>query len=136
MSKANQLELDILNYILNGVAPSWAAAASLYVSLHTADPGEAGSQMSSEATYTGYARVQINRSGGVWTVANGSGLNGSEILFGVCTAGNNTITHFGLGTALSGAGVLLYSGSLAIALNVTTNIQPLFDASTITITED
>ena len=36
-----------------------ATAGSLYVSLHTADPGEAGSQTTNEANYTSYARVAV-----------------------------------------------------------------------------
>ena len=33
----------------------------LYISLHTADPGAAGAQNTSEAAYTGYARVAVAR---------------------------------------------------------------------------
>lgn len=40
-----------------------ATAGSLYISLHTSDPGEAGSQTTNEANYTSYARVAVARSG-------------------------------------------------------------------------
>lgn len=45
-----------------------AAAGSFYISLHTASPA-GGNQQTSEATYTGYARVAVARSAGGWTVA-------------------------------------------------------------------
>lgn len=44
-----------------------AAAGSLYISLHSADPGEAGDQTTSEVAYTSYARVAVARTSGGWT---------------------------------------------------------------------
>lgn len=105
-----------------------STAGSLYVSLHTADPTEAGDQSSSEATYTSYARVAVARSGAGWTVVNNTVTNAAAITFPACTGGSNTITHFGIGTASSGSGVLLYSGSLSASLAVSTGITPEFAA--------
>lgn len=51
-----------------GPLPS-ATAGSLYIALHTADPGAGGDQTTSEATYTSYARVGVVRSGSGWTLA-------------------------------------------------------------------
>ena len=45
-----------------------AADGNIYVSLHTADPA-GGNQTTSEATYTGYARVAVARTAVAWTVA-------------------------------------------------------------------
>jgi hypothetical protein len=45
-----------------------ASAGSLYVSLHTADPGVAGDQTTNEVAYTSYARVAVARSEAGWTV--------------------------------------------------------------------
>lgn len=87
------------------------AAGSLYISLHTADPGRAGLQTTSEATYTGYARLAIVRSSAGWTVAGNQASNAAVATFNICTAGSNTITHFGIGTdASGGAGTLIASG--------------------------
>ena len=63
MSKSNVTENDVLNYVFKKTAFPWDAITNLYVSLHTADPGEAGDQTTSEATYTGYARIAVVRSG-------------------------------------------------------------------------
>lgn len=49
--------------------PAAATVGSLYVSLHTADPGVAGDQSTNEATYTSYARVAVARTTGGWTIA-------------------------------------------------------------------
>lgn len=91
------------------------AAGSLYVSLHTADPGVAGTQATSEATYTGYARKAVARSGAGWTVSVNTVNNAAAIAFDPCTAGSNTILFFGVGTDLAGAGTLLYSNSLSVS---------------------
>lgn len=91
-----------------GLQPS-AAPGSLYVSLHTGDPGLTGSQLVNEATYTGYGRVAVVRSVAGWTVAANQVTNTAGITFGVCTALSSLVTWFGIGTAAVGAGQLLYS---------------------------
>lgn len=143
MSKSNAMETDVLELIFNATAwpdlaenDSSSPATNLYVSLHTADPGEAGNQATNEATYTSYARVAVARTSGGWTVASGSVENAAAIVFPEATGGSNTITHFGIGTASSGAGYLLYSGALTASLAVSTGIEPQFAAGDLTITED
>lgn len=91
-----------------GPQPS-VAAGNLYVSLHTADPGLTDDQTVNEANYSGYARVAVVRSAVGWTVASNQVSNAANITFGQCSAGSNTITHFGIGTAASGVGHLPYS---------------------------
>jgi hypothetical protein len=75
MSKGNTFENDFLLLIFNGTAiadladnDATSPLTNLYVSLHTGDVGEAGSQTTSEATYTSYARVAVARTSGGWTV--------------------------------------------------------------------
>lgn len=145
MSKSNTFENDLLLLIFNntdialigdaGGIQNSAAAGSLYVSLHTSDPGEAGDQTTNEANYTGYARVAVARTAGGWTVTGNVAENAAVITFGICTAGSNTITHFGIGTSSAGAGKLLYSGTTS-SLAVSTNITPEFPAGGIDVTED
>lgn len=63
MSKGNTFENDLLQLIFNAVAIANLAQngvspiTNIEVSLHTADPGEAGDQTTSETAYTGYARI-------------------------------------------------------------------------------
>lgn len=79
MSKGNTFENDLVKLIFQATAIANIAdnAASspltnLYVSLHTADPGETGDQTTNETAYTGYARVAVARSGSGFTVTNNS----------------------------------------------------------------
>lgn len=143
MSKGNTFENDLLKLIFQATAIANLAdnAASspltnLYVSLHTGDPGEGGDQTTSEADYTGYARVAVARTAGGWTVAANAVENAGAITFGACTAGSNTVTHFAVGTASSGAGKILYSGALDASLAVSAGITPEFAAGDLDITED
>ena len=102
------------------------AAGSFYVSLHTADPTETGTQTSSEATYTSYARVAVARSGAGWTVSGSNVSNTAAVTFPACTGGTNTITHFGIGSDSSGAGNLFFKGALGASLAVSSGITPAF----------
>ena len=142
MSKGNTFENDLLKLIFNATAIANIAddagtspLTDLYVSLHTADPGEAGDQTTSEATYTSYARVAVARSGSGWTVTNNSVSPAAAIDFPAATGGTNTITHFGVGTASSGAGKLLYSGAVSPNISVSSGVTPQLTTST-AITED
>lgn len=143
MSKANSFETDVLALIFNAtpianLADNAASSpvTNLYVSLHTADPGEAGDQTTSEAAYTSYARVAVARTSGGWTVAGNSVTNAASISFPQCTGGSATATHVGVGTLASGTGKLLYKGALTASLAVSLGIQPLFAASSLTVNED
>jgi hypothetical protein len=136
MSKGNTLETDFLSYTFTGTTFSWDGNVSLYMALHTADPGEAGDQTTSEATYASYARKAVDRDAGAWTVTGGSVTNDSLLQFVAASGGSNIITHFSIGTAASGAGQILYSGALTSSLAVTNGIQPQFAAGAIVFTED
>jgi len=136
MSKSNTTENDFMLYTFNGTAISWDGNTNLYVALHTADPGEAGNQTTSEATYTSYARVTVARTSGGFTVSGNQASNTALIQFPQCTGGTNTITHVSVGTATSGAGQILYSGALTASLSVSSGIQPQFSVGALVITED
>jgi len=112
-----------------------AADGNLYVSLHTADPGEAGDQTTSEATYTGYARRPVARTVAGWTVVTNGITNAAAITFGLDTAGVEHITHFGVGTSETTAGKLLYSGELTTHLDVGVGVTPSFAIGALAITE-
>lgn len=135
MSKSNTTENDFLKMALQGTDPSWRSGATQYLALYTADPGEAGTAITSEATYTGYARVAVTKAT-AWTDGGSSFSNSALVQFGKCTGGTNDITHFGVVTTASGAGQLLYSGALSSTLAVSNNIQPQFDIGDLVITEE
>lgn len=143
MSKSNTFENDLLKLIFNGTAianladnASVSALSVLYVALHTADPGEGGTQSTNEVAYTGYSRVAVNRDGTGWTVTGNSVSPTSNIEFGEMTGGTaGTATHASIGVAASGATKILYSGALTPSIAYAIGVIPRIK-STSTITED
>lgn len=142
MSKGNTFENDFLRLIFNATAiadlaenDTTSPATNLYVSLHTADPGEAGDQTTNEIAYTSYARVSVARTSGGWTVTNNSVSPAANVDFPAGTGGTGTATHFGIGTALSGAGKLLYSGTVTPNIVCGNGVTPRLTTAS-TITED
>lgn len=134
MSKSNATETDLLAKVFKATALPWDAASDLEVHLHTADPGEAGTTATSEATYTSYAAVTVARSAVGWTVAGNTASNAALIQFPQCTGGSNTITHVSVSPASSTQ--ILYSGALSSSLSVSNGIQPQFAIGALTISED
>lgn len=146
MSASNAFETALLTLLYNntnaanigdatGLRGS-TTAGSFYISLHTADPGETGTQSTSEATYTGYARVAVARSGAGFTVSGNTVSNAAAVTFGACTAGTNTITHFGVGSDVSGTGNLFFKGALTASLAVSSGITPSFAIGQVTNVAD
>jgi hypothetical protein len=138
MGKSTAASGDLLKLVFNATA--WAnvaqnngtsPATNITVALHTADPGAGGTQSTSETTYTGYARVNVARTTGGWTVTSASTSPVAAITFGACTAGTATITHFSVGTGTTN--YLLYSGTVTPNISVANGVTPqLTTGSTIT----
>ena len=146
MSKSDVFENDLLKLVFQnsgianigdagGLLPS-AAAGSLWWSLHTADPGEAGTAVTNETAYTGYLRVAGARSGAGFTVTANSVSPPANVDFAECTASpGGALTHFGIVNAASGAGKLLYKGTLTPNVTMAVGVIPRIK-TTSTITED
>ncbi len=146
MGKSNSFENSLLQLLFNNVdipnigdaagIQNSATAGSLYVALHTADPGEAGNQTTNECAYGSYDRVAIARTVGGWTVSSNTATNAALAQFPECTSGSETITYVSIGTsAYPTAGVILYSGALTASRSVSTGIQPQFAATALVVTE-
>jgi hypothetical protein len=126
MSKGNTFENDLLLLIFNntnianiGDATGLRGAVtpgSLFLSLHTADPGEGGDQTTNEVNYTGYARVAVARSGAGFVVTGNSVSPAANVDFGPCTANPSTYAYWAIGTSASGAGKILYKGVIGANL--------------------
>ena len=142
MSKGDQWENDILKLLFNATSIANIAdnavsspLTNLYASLHTADPIETGNQQSSETSYGGYARQPVLRTSGGWTVTANSVSPAVNIDFPQCSSGTATITHWGVGTLVSGTGKLLYSGTVSPNISVSTGVIPRLTTAS-AITED
>ncbi len=145
MAKTNAFENSFLLLLLNntniaGIGDATGlrgstVAGSLYVSLHTSDPGETGNQTTNEAAYTSYARLAIARTAGGWTVTGDTGDNTALGQWPQATGGSETETHFGIGTDSTGAGNLLYHAALTASRAISNGIQPEAAIGDINITE-
>jgi len=142
MSISDATENNILKLIFNATA--WANVAQnngtspltdIAVALHTADPGEAGTQTTSEVTYTNYARVNVVRTTGGWTASSaGSTSPVANIDFPAGTGGSGTVTHFSVGKTGGGATEILWSGTVTPNIVTGNGVTPrLTTASTITL---
>ena len=142
MSKGDTFENDLLKLIFQATAIANVAdnagtspLTQLYVSLHTDDPGDDGNQTTNEIAYTSYAREAVARSDAGWTVTNNSVSPAGVIEFTAATGGSGTVSHFGVGTAASGTGKLLYSGTVTPNITVSEGVTPQLTTAS-TITED
>jgi hypothetical protein len=138
MGKANVTSNNFLKLYYNATAIANIAdnAASspitiVAVALHTADPGAAGTQATSEATYTGYARVSVARTTGGWTASSAQSTSPvAAITFPVGTAGSGTVTHFSTGKTASGATDIFHSGTVTPNIVTGNGITPQLTTST------
>ncbi len=135
MSFSNAAETAVLEQVFIGTALPWNGNTNLWLALHTADPGEAGTATTSEATYTSYARVLVTRATD-FTVSGASVSNTNQEAFPQSTGGSNIITHASIVTTASGAGTIIARAALTSSITVTTGVQPLFAASALSFTLD
>ena len=145
MSKSNAFETALLQLVFQnsnianiGDATGLRGAATagqLFFSLHTADPGEVGTQATSEVAYTSYARVGVARSSAGFTVTDNSVSPAANVDFPACTGGTATATHFSVGVASSGSTLVLYKGAISPTIAISTGVTPRLTTAT-AITED
>lgn len=146
MGKATQWGHDLLALVFNNTTASGIGDAtglvgstivgSLYLSLHTASPGIGGNQTTNETAYTGYARKAVARTGAAFNVTDNVVSLVSDVDFGECTASpGGAITYVGIGTAVSGAGKLLYFGAVSPNITMNIGVLPRLQAAS-TITEE
>lgn len=142
MSIGDTTENAIMLLIFNATA--WANYAdnaastpqtNIHLALHTADPGDSGTMSTSEAAYTSYARVNVARTNGGWTVTNNSVSPAANIDFPAGTGGSGTGTHFSTGKTGGGATDILFSGTVTPNITFGNGVTPRLTTST-TITLD
>jgi hypothetical protein len=145
MSLVNSFETSLLGHIFQNLAlpnvgdatglPASAGAGNIYVSLHTADPGEAAANQGvSEMTYTGYGRKTGVRSSSGWTVSGNTVDNAALISMGENTGSSQTSTHFGLGFASTGTTALYMTGTAALVVGA--NVNPQFAIGALDVSLD
>lgn len=137
ITSSGQYAQSLLQLIFNGttyanlaINATTSPFTNLYVSLHTASPGASGNQSTSEAAYTSYSRVAVTRTSAGWTVTANSVSPTASVTFPTASGGSETETYFGVGVSASGAGNLLYFGTLSPNLAVSNGVQPILSTST------
>lgn len=133
MALGNTTKTDILGLLFNSTALSGLWTTALAVALHTADPGAAGTQSTSEISYTGYARVSTVRNATTnWTVSGSQVSNATAVTFGTMTAGaGGTATFLSIGLA---GGQILASGAMSPSIVVANSSIPNFPIASIVLT--
>lgn len=138
---ANATETAVMKLIFQAVA--WANYAdnaattpqtNVGMSLHTADPGEAGDATTSESAYTSYTRVNVARTTGGWTETTGAITPVATIAFPACTASTSTVTHCAAAksnaTPPTGAQAILWRGDVTPNISVANGVTPQLTTST------
>ena len=110
---SNYLENALLNATLNGT--TYTAPATVYVSLWTSDPTDAGS--GTEVTGGSYARTAVSFATASGT--SGNVLNDADVTFPTATASWGTVGWIGINDNSSG-GNLLYHTALDTSKTIDT----------------
>ena len=79
--------------------------------------------------------MAVARSTAGWTVTGNAVATDANVDFPAGTGGSGTATHFGIGTASSGAGKLLYKGAISPTIVCGSGVTPRLNAGTV-VTED
>ena len=145
MGIADVTENAILNLVFRNVAwanyadpAATANEANVVWALHTADPGDAGAQNTTEAAYGSYARVNVVRTGGTGMSAASGGITSpaANVDFPSSSGAGATVTHFSTGKSGGGASAILWSGTVSpnIAIGASGITPRLTTATQITLT--
>ena len=122
------------NYAINATT---TPETNIICALHTADPGDAGTQTTSEATYTSYARVNVARTSAGWTISGTTPTQAAPVAainFPAGTGGSGTVTFFSTGKSGGGATPILFSGTVTPNIATGNGVTPsLSTATTITL---
>jgi hypothetical protein len=106
---SNFLEDALINATLR--ATTYTSPATVYVSLWTSDPTDAGS--GTEVSGGSYARTAVT----FGAPSNGTSLNSADVTFPTATASWGTVGWIGINDALS-SGNLLYHTALDLAKTI------------------
>jgi hypothetical protein len=140
MSISDTTETAILKLIFQAVA--WGNYAdnaattpetNIVVGLNTADPGDSGTASTSEVAYTGYARVNVARTTGGWTVSGTAPTQAAPVApinFPASSSAGGTASFFTTGKSGGGASAILFSGTVTPNIACTSGVTPSLSTAT------
>lgn len=134
-SFSDYLETRVLDHVLSDGA--FTEPANIYMALCTSVPTDASTGATlAEATYTGYARLEILASD-LSAASAGSKTNSGALTFAACTSGASTITGFAItDSATTGEGNVICWGTTTSKVIDTSNTPPTVAASALVVTLD
>lgn len=135
MAFSQYLADKILIWIKGTTFPS--ALSTVYISLHSGDPGTAGSNNNVQSTITGSANRTAVTTSTFSTVGSASGggfqiTNNNSVQITTNAAGGATVTYFGVWDAVTG-GNFLASGQLTTSVDVVAGDTVQFNAGALAI---
>lgn len=141
MSFADVTEANILKLYFNATAianiadnAATSPITTTPLALHTADPGDAGNQSTSEVTYTSYARATPARTTGGWTISGTTPTQAAlaaAVSFPAGTGGSGTATFFSVGKTSSGATDIFASGTVTPNIVTGSGVTPQLTTATV-----
>ena len=139
MSMSNVTENNWLKLLFNATAianiadnAATSPETNIANALATADPGDAGTMSTSEATYTSYGRVNVARTTGGWTASTAGSTSPVAIIgFPAGTGGSGTVTHWSIGKTGGGAADVYFSGTVTPNIVTGNGVTPELDTSSV-----
>lgn len=124
MSIANFLETTLLDLVFNGT--SYAGQSTVYVKLHTGDPGEA---------CTGNAAGETTRKAATFAAASAGAIANDADITWTNVSTSETISHISVWDAVSSGNALWY-GALAASKPVTAGDTLVIASGALTVSLD
>jgi len=132
-SFGDYLENELLDHVWANAA--YAAPATLYLALSTADPTDDGTGIA-EPGGGSYARLAVANNLTNWPAASGgSKSNGTDMTFVTATASWGVITHMAFFDALTGGNMLAHA-ALTSSKTIDNGDTVIFEIGNLTITLD
>jgi len=133
-TEANLMGLYFTATAIANIADNAAGTPETQIAyaLHTGDPGEAGTQTTSEAAYSAYDRVDVARSGAGHTVTVGSVSPDANVDFPAGTGGAGTASFFSTGkSSVTGAADIFWSGAVSPTIVMGDGVTPRLTTATV-----
>lgn len=132
--KTDWLEAAILDWAFAGTDMP-AAPATIYVALHTGDPGDDGTANEIGTSGTGYARQPLDTPGDWSRPSHNEAANAALVTFGPAESDWGDVSHISLWDSQTG-GNPLYAGDLDTTRTILTGDRYELDPDDIPVTED
>jgi len=130
---SDYLEVQLRKHLFR--TGSFTKPTALWISLHTADPTDAGS--GAEVSGGNYARQELDPGDANWSgvsATDGLAKNLTAITFPAPTAGWGTVTHFAIWDAGSGGNMLISAALTTPKVVNSGDGAPFFDVNTLVVT--